>query len=91
MSEGERRPKWIQFMVAAPRPGTLTRRWEVLSTGGVLLGEIRWWNSWRCYVFFHGDSTLFEPTCLRDIASFLEVQTGGRRRLRAEEKARGLS
>lgn len=34
------------------------------------LGEIRWYAQWRQYGFYPEDGTVFEKTCLSDIAKF---------------------
>lgn len=53
-----------------------TGRYNVLAKdGGTLLGEVKWYGPWRCYCFFAGQGTLFEKTCLRDIAQFCDEQT----------------
>ena len=81
MSEGTH----IIFVETQPKPKTKT--WEVWTKekakprfdGGDLLGAIRWFGQWRCYAFFPRDNTIFEKTCLRDIASFCEGQTKAHR------------
>lgn len=32
-----------------------------------VLGEIRWYGSWRQYVFFPAPQTIWNPECLRDV------------------------
>jgi len=72
--------KWITVRLALDdRPGAKTRRWDVLTKGdekdvraGIRLGSIRWWGRWRRYAFFPEAGTLYESTCLRDIAAFLD-------------------
>lgn len=58
-------------------PGRKTRRWEVYSKPGALLGFIEWFTRWRCYTFrpTTTDTTWFEQVCLREIATFIESQT----------------
>jgi len=36
------------------------------------LGQVKWYFPWRQYSFFPGTYLVFEKTCLRDIANFLE-------------------
>lgn len=40
--------------------------------GNYKLGEIKWFGQWRCYSFFPTKETVFEKTCLRDIAYFCD-------------------
>ena len=72
--------RWIEFEVIEP-PEDLnykpkTQRWAVQTKDTYLqLGIVRWHNSWRKYAFFPYEGTLFEQTCLRDIANFIEDET----------------
>ena len=68
-------PKWIDFL-ELPQETPKTRLWAVVSLeGGVRLGRIRWYGPWRKYSFYPEAATVFEKTCLRDIADFCEAQT----------------
>jgi len=67
---------WIEFRASAVQ-APKTERWDVLTkkeVGGLLLGRISWWGSWRRYAFFPNANTLYEPTCLRDIAQFIDAR-----------------
>lgn len=44
-------------------------------SNGDVLGTITWYGRWRCYVFGPWPSTIYEKTCLRDIADFCERLT----------------
>lgn len=49
-----------------------TKVFELLSKdGNFLLGEIRWYASWRKYAFFPAANTVFENDCLKDIREFI--------------------
>lgn len=50
-----------------------TLTWEVRS--GSLLGHVEWFSRWRKYSFFPMEETVYEQTCLREIAEFCETQT----------------
>ena len=73
--------KWIIFVPTEPKPKTKT--WEVWTKekgkpsfeGGDFLGGVRWFGPWRCYAFYPTPNTIFEKTCLRDIAAFCEEET----------------
>jgi hypothetical protein len=57
-----------------------TKVWEVIAKrAGVLLGTIAWFARWRGYAFFPNEDLVFERTCLRDIADFLEEQNRAHR------------
>ena len=63
--------KWLRFEEA--QPNRKTKVWNVVAKdGGVSLGTISWFGRWRGYAFFPGAQLVFEKTCLRDIADFLE-------------------
>ena len=70
--------KYIRFVETAPKPKT--RVWTVLAVdGNVPLGEVKWFGRWRGYAFFPGPELVFERTCLRDIADFIEKQNADHR------------
>lgn len=66
--------KWLDFRLK-PRPTERkTDIYEVWSKDGKsYLGTVSWYAAWRCYAFYpSGRNTVFERTCLRDIAEFLD-------------------
>jgi hypothetical protein len=80
--------KYIQFVDAGYSASGKTKIWDVATIEDQedLLGEIRWFGSWRCYAFYPYDKTVFEKTCLRDIANFCEKQTLKKREKREATK-----
>lgn len=53
-----------------------TKKWTILNKDNSSnLGYISWYGAWRRYCFFPNQLTIFEQTCLRDIANFIEIQT----------------
>lgn len=71
--------KYVRFVSLGTRPGRKTECWSVQSKEtGDLLGDVRWWSAWRRYSFWPADHTVFEQTCLRDIANFIEDRTRAR-------------
>lgn len=62
------------FFVPESFPGRKTRLWAVYN-GEVLLGQVKWHSPWRCYCFFPQTSTLFEKTCLHELAQFSDDRT----------------
>ncbi len=67
--------KWITLAAAEVQKGTRTLRWKVLTLEGALLGHVQWFARWRGYAFFPDAETVFEETCLRDLADFCEQAT----------------
>lgn len=59
-----------------------TRRFEVRTKDGILLGRIAWMGRWRKYSFDPVTATTYEETCLQEIAEFLEVTTRKHREAR---------
>ena len=67
--------KWISMKEIDNR-GLKTRVFEIRADGiNDHLGVVRWYGPWRAYVFRPADDTIFEKTCLRDIAAFCEQMT----------------
>jgi hypothetical protein len=79
-SDGTVRAKWVMFH-PQPQGRKKTRIWHVttlpMDRGDPChdLGEIRWHAPWRKYAYFPDASTLYEPDCLEDLASFCRGQT----------------
>lgn len=80
--------EFLEFRPAKVRPGIKTKWWTVWSKSGSLLGNIRFHSPWRKYVFHPDGDTMFDASCMRDIVSFLVVQT---REWQTEVKARGYA
>lgn len=88
-------PKWFVLNHAQVEKGRRTLRWRVTSLDGGTLGHVEWYSPWRCY-FLPSVETLFEKTCLRDLADFCEQATrdhieGLRRKREAEGGPRAAS
>lgn len=76
---------WIHFRDMGVPEGMKTRVFQVYDSTGTLLGAVRWFGRWRCYAFYPHGETVYEPTCLREIAEFCAEET---RRHREAKKAR---
>ena len=77
------RGEGISFELLDVKSKTLV--WNVVTReGGVSLGQIRWFPRWRKYSFFPKSDTVFEPTCLTDITSFLRYATNNRKKIRED-------
>lgn len=57
-----------------------TRMWEILDGNKMLLGTVAWYGRWRQYAFCPVHNSVFEKTCLRDLAKFCELKTQAHRR-----------
>ena len=66
----------------ADAPSTAkTKRWNVIAKdGNIPLGQIRWFAQWYQYSFYPAPDTIFEKTCLRDIADFCETESRAHRK-----------
>ena len=70
--------KYIRFVAGPPKAKTLT--WFVINKDSEqAIGEIKWYGAWRRYSFFPFTDTVYEMTCLDDIAEFLREQTQQRK------------
>lgn len=56
--------------------GNLTRDPELRVTPR---GQVQWFGAWRTYALFPLPGTIFEPTCLRDVADFIRARMEARR------------
>ena len=64
--------KWIEFEIIERKPKTVVIQ-VISKDDGYTLGLISWYPSWRCYSFSPNNSTIFEKTCLNNIATFLDI------------------
>lgn len=62
---------WAVFRPASNRK---TDIWSIEGRSGVL-GYVRWHGPWRGYAMFPEPNTIFNATCLRELASFTDEQT----------------
>ena len=51
-----------------------------------ILGTIRWFGRWRKYCFFPASETVYEETCLGEIAEFCVRETKNHRLKKKEER-----
>jgi hypothetical protein len=73
--------KWIRFKGPVPSRSGKTHIWAVCPKDSEnAIGFISWYGPWRKYAFQPEPKTVFEPTCLRDVAAFIEEQMQQRRR-----------
>ena len=62
--------KFIYFIKVEDKPKTSV--WHCLSQStNDLLGEVKWYGSWRQYCFFPEPTTVFNVGCLEDINDFI--------------------
>lgn len=65
---------YIDFVDGVPKPKT--KVWHVCSReDGLAIGTVQWFGRWRKYSFFPTSGMVFEQTCLREIADFIEKKT----------------
>jgi hypothetical protein len=68
--------RWLEFTESPQSAGRKTPTWSVFGKrSGLLLGRIRFYPQWRCFVFEPGPRTLFNQECLTDIARFCTLET----------------
>ena len=82
--------KWVEFVEAGHTGKTVICN-VVAKEGGAVLGQIKWFGRWRRYAFFPHSDTIYEVTCLTDIAAFLNALMAVRKAARqatAEEARR---
>ena len=63
--------KYLRFKLIEQKPKT-----KIVAVQSkihpIRLGIIKWWNSWRCYVFLPDSGTLYNAECLDDIQSYIK-------------------
>ena len=83
--------KYIDFRLHGISPSGKTKTWKVQNRENLtILGTISWFGRWRKYVFEPKPDMVFEETCLRDIAQFIQQETTfNRKAAAARRKAAG--
>ncbi len=77
--------KYIKFQQSGDTGKTKT--WDVVTINEkTFLGQIRWYYRWREYCFYPFDNTVFALNCIKDIASFIELQMKARKDERTYSK-----
>lgn len=85
MTEG----KYIRFDFDQSTPSGKTFIWKVIAKDdGIVLGKVSWFGRWRKYVFEPNAAfdLVFEETCLRDIAAFIEFRSKQQRELAKQRR-----
>lgn len=79
---------WITIDLVGPSPSRKTRVWDISAADAeevfVELGQIKWFARWRKYTFQPKPATVYEETCLREIADFCERMTREHKKGRAK-------
>jgi hypothetical protein len=66
---------YLNFIPAGVSASGKTKLWGIQSLGGNVLGMVSWFAAWRKYTFSPEHGTIFDPSCLREIADFVEAKT----------------
>lgn len=64
---------YIRAILQAYLPRTVI--YAVQTLEGVSLGTMQWYGSWRRYAFVPAARTVYEATCLKEIAAWCEQLT----------------
>lgn len=78
----------LAFEIQSKPKRRKTEIWSVIANGH-LLGEVRWWSSWRRYTFHPVEDTVYDGECLSTISLFCSNET--RKRKQAVAFAKGYS
>ena len=65
----------IKFVNKGKSASGKTLRWEIIGEDEESLGWVKWYGPWRTYAFDAEPETVYEKTCLRQIAQFCEELT----------------
>ncbi|MGQ0721044.1 MAG: hypothetical protein ACT4PE_05650 [Candidatus Eiseniibacteriota bacterium] len=69
----------IEFVLAGASESGKTQVWEATVADGTILGVVSWFGRWRKYTFWPHQRTVFDHSCLREIADFCEQRTNAKR------------
>jgi hypothetical protein len=78
--------KWIKFEKEPVSVKRKTDIYQVWTKDGLyLLGDVRWYASWRKYCFYPCVGTVFETQCLGDIVTFINYLMAERKQNAVQE------
>jgi hypothetical protein len=66
---------YIQVHEVGKSDSGKTLRFEVRHESGAVLGWIYWFPRWRKYIYHPKPTTVYEETCLNEIAEFIKTKT----------------
>jgi len=69
----------IDFLFEGDSKSGKTEHWGVIAKDGAYIGEIKWYASWRKYVYYPEDGTLYDSNCMDTISEFIKGLMGKRR------------
>jgi hypothetical protein len=70
----------LNFLASGCSASGLTSIWEVRSAHtDILLGNIAWYAPWRRYTYQDKGQNIYDATCFREIADFLDTQMEARK------------
>lgn len=73
--------EYVEMYEAGRSPSGKTAVFTVCNRHhGDELGTVAWYGPWHQYTFRPAAGVVFSPGCLRDVATFVEEQTGTQRR-----------
>jgi hypothetical protein len=64
-----------------PNPGKKTKRWKISNSGGLTLGWIEFWPSWRKYVWSMIPGSVFDVSCTESVVEFLKLHANDRQEI----------
>ena len=65
---------FLSFSPAGTSDSGKTRVWDVVS-GGLTLGQIKWYAPWRRYVFAPCQGSVYDSACLFELFEFCGAKT----------------
>lgn len=71
--------KYIKIIHVGTSPTGKTNIWSVQTLENVEIGFIKWFGSWRKYVFWPHSGTLYDASCLKEITEFINEQMNKRK------------
>ena len=74
INETETQGTFITFHDVGKSDSGKTQRFDVRNSGAVL-GWVYWYSPWRKYIYHASPGTLYEETCLTEIAEFVAEKT----------------
>lgn len=67
--------QYMQVSDPVPSPSGKTQVWSIFDRRGTLIGTVSWYGPWRQYSFRPTAESIFNSSCMTELATFCAIKT----------------
>lgn len=76
--------RYLNFKEVGRTPSGITAIIEVSNKAGVIIGEVKWYGSWRKYCFNTVQGIVLDEHCMKDIIDYMIEKTIAQKDLKSK-------